>query len=149
MSMIDPGARVSGRIAGPQAEAAYGPAGDGSGWRLFAAIVMAIVALLNVIWGIAAISESRFFVEDTRYIISSLNTWGWVALVIGVVQLAACASIIRGGEFGRWFGIATAGVNAITALLSIPAYPAWSLTVFAIDILIVYGLAVYGGRRAA
>jgi hypothetical protein len=33
------------------------------------------------------------------------------------------------------------------ALLSIPAYPLWSLAVFAVDILIVYGLVVYGGQH--
>ena len=149
MSAIDPGTRVTGRIAGPQGEAAYGSAGDGGGWLLFSAIVMAIVGVLNVIWGIAAIGDSSFFVNDTRYILSGLNTWGWIALIVGVAQLIACASIYRGGQFGRWFGIATAAVNAITALLSIPAYPFWSLTVFAVDILIIYGLSAYGGRRAA
>ena len=33
----------------------------------------------------------------------------------------------------------------IAALLSIPAYPFWSLTVLALDVLIIYGLAAYGG----
>jgi len=56
-------------------------------------------------------------------------------------------SIWSGGGYGRWFGIATATVNAIAALLSIPAYPFWSLAIFAIDVLIVYGLAAYGGDR--
>jgi hypothetical protein len=148
MSVIDPGTRVSGRIAGPQADAAFAPS-DGSGWLLFSAIIIAIVGVLNVIWGIAAIGNANFFVENQRYIISGLNTWGWVALILGVTQLIACASIYRGGQFGRWFGIATAAVNAITALLSIPAYPFWSLTIFAVDILIIYGLSAYGGRRPA
>lgn len=138
---------MTGRIAGPQAQAAYGGAGDGSGWRLFAAIILAIVGVLNVIYGIAAIGNASFFVDDTRYILSGLSTWGWVALIVGVLQLIACASIVRGGQFGRWFGIATASVNAITALLSIPAYPLWSLAIFAVDILIIYGLCAYGGRR--
>jgi hypothetical protein len=147
MSVIDPGTRVSGRIAGPQGEAAYS-GGDGSGWRLFAAIILSIIAILNVIYGIAAIGNSSFFVEDTRYILSGLNTWGWIALILGIVQLIAAASIVRGGEFGRWFGIVAASLNAITSLLSIPAYPFWSLAIFAVDVLIIYGLSAYGGRRA-
>jgi hypothetical protein len=49
--------------------------------------------------------------------------------------------------FGRWFGIGVAGLNAIAALLSIPAYPFWSLAVFTIDIVIIYGLSAYGGSR--
>ena len=148
MSAIDPGTRVSGRIAGPQGEAAYG-SGDGSGWVLFAAIIMGIVGVLNAIYGIAAIGSSSFFVEDQRYIFEGLHTWGWIALIVGIVQLFACASVIRGGQFGRWFGIGAAGVNSITALLSMPAYPFWSLAIFAVDLMIIYGLAAYGRRRPA
>jgi hypothetical protein len=102
---------------------------------------------LNVIYGIAAIGNSNFFVNDTEYILSNLNTWGWVALIVGVLQLIACGSIIRGGQFGRWFGIVTASLSSFAALLSIPAYPWWSLAIFAMDILIIYVLAAYGGRR--
>ena len=66
---------------------------------------------------------------------------------VGVLQLLACVSIVRGGQFGRWFGIVVASLSAIAALLSIPAYPFWSLAVFAVDIMIIYGLAAYGGHR--
>jgi hypothetical protein len=43
--------------------------------------------------------------------------------------------------FGRRFGIVVARLSAIAALLSIPAYAFWSLAVFAVDIIIIYGLA--------
>jgi hypothetical protein len=57
-------------------------------------------------------------------------------------------SIWAGGTFGRWFGIAVATVNAIVALLSVPAYPFfWSLAVFAVDVLVIHGLAAYDGDR--
>ena len=134
-------------MMGPQAGFASPDDGAGEGWLLFAAIILAIVGVLNVIYGIAAIGDSSFFVGDTQYILSGLNTWGWVTLILGALQLLACLSVMRGGQFGRWFGILAAGLSAITALLSIPAYPFWSLAVFAIDLMIISGLAVYGGRR--
>jgi len=118
---------------------------EGSGWVLFAGIMIAMVGVLNAIYGIAAIGESSFFVNDTRYIFSGLNTWGWIILVLGALQLLAAFSIWNGRSFGRWFGIAVASVNAIAALLAIPAYPLWSLCVFAVDVLVIYGLAAYGG----
>jgi hypothetical protein len=120
---------------------------EGSGWVLFAGIMILMVGVLNIFWGIAAIDNSSFFVQDTRYIISDLNTWGWIVLIIGALQLAAAFSVWAGGSFGRWFGIAAATCNAIAALLSIPAYPFWSLAIFAVDILVIYGLAAYGGDR--
>ena len=114
---------------------------------LFAGIMILTVAVLNIIWGIAAIGDSSFFVQDQRYIISELNMLGWLVLIIGAAQLAAAFSIWAGGTFGRWFGIAMATINAIVALLSLPAYPFWSLAVFAVDVLVIYGLAAYGGDR--
>jgi hypothetical protein len=120
---------------------------EGSGWVLFAGIMIMMVGVLNAVWGIAAIGDSSFFVQDTRYILSGLNTWGWIVLIIGALQLIAAFSILAGRGFGRWFGIGVASLNAIAALLSIPAYPFWSLAIFAVDILVIYGLATYGGDR--
>ena len=61
----------------------------GVGWVLFAGIMILIAGTLNVIWGIAAIGNSKFFTENATYILSGLNTWGWIVLVIGLVQFFA------------------------------------------------------------
>lgn len=119
---------------------------SGAGWVMFAGIMLLIAGVLNVIYGIAAVGNSKFFVHETQYILSGLNTWGWVTIVLGALEIIAAFSIWSGGGFGRWFGIFVAGLSAIGALLSMPAYPFWSLAIFAIDILIIYGLAAYGGR---
>ena len=123
------------------------PEEKGYGWLLFAGIMFVIVGVLNFIYGIAAIDDSKFFVGNAQFILSDLNTWGWIVLVIGVLQVFAAFSIWAGGGYGRWFGIFAAGVSSIGALLSIPAYPFWSLAIFAVDVLIIYGLATYGGYR--
>lgn len=121
---------------------------QGAGWLMFAGIMVFIAGVLNVVWGFAAIDNANFFVEDERFIISDLNTWGWIILIVGIIQLIAAFSIWSGGEFGRWIGIVGASLSLIGALLSIPAYPFWSLVIAGIDILIIYGLSAYGGRRS-
>jgi hypothetical protein len=142
------GTEVGGR---PEAEVRPAAADtvdeSGPGWLLFAGIMLLVAGVLNIIYGIAAIDNSTFFVNDAQFMLSGLNTWGWIVLVLGVLQVFAAFSIWQGGGFGRWFGIFAAGLSAIGALLSIPAYPFWSLAIFAIDILIIYGLAAYGGQR--
>jgi hypothetical protein len=122
-----------------------------AGWVTFAAVMLVIVGILNVIYGIAAIGDANFFVNDTRYIFSGLSTWGWVTLILGIIQLFAAASLWSGGLFGRIVGIGAAGLSAISALLSIPAYPLWSLAIFALDIVIIHQIATRGteGRRTA
>jgi len=139
-------APVTGSTSSPDG-GAYSDVDQGGGWLLFAGIMIVMVGVLNVIYGIAAIDDSKFFVANTQFIFSNLNTWGWVMLVLGALQVIAAFSIWNGGPFGRWFGIAAASLNAIAALLALPAYPFWSLAVFTIDVLIIYGLAAYGGNR--
>jgi hypothetical protein len=112
-----------------------------SGWWVFAGVLLLVAGILNIIWGIAAIGDSKFFTENATYILSGLHTWGWITLIIGVLEMIAAFSLFAGGEFGRWFGIFIGAVNAIGALLSIPAYPFWSLAIFALSIIIIYKLA--------
>jgi hypothetical protein len=118
----------------------------GVGWILFAAIMLVVASCLSFIWGIAAVSGSHFFVANTHYIVSSLNTWGWITIAFGAIEALAALSIWRGGAFGRWFGIFAAGLGALLAMMTIPAYPFWSLVIVALDVLVIYGLAAYGGR---
>ena len=116
----------------------------GSGSAFFASILLMVAGTVNIIYGIAAISDSKFFVGQTRYVFSSLNTWGWITLLLGVIAIIAGLSVIRGGVFGRFFGIFIASITAIGALLGVGgAYPFWSLGVFAICIVVIHGLAVY------
>jgi hypothetical protein len=113
-----------------------------SGWWVFAGILLLVAGVLNIIYGIAAIGDSKFFTENVTYVFSGLHTWGWILLIIGVLELVAAFSLFSGGEFGRWFGIFIASLNAIGALLAIGgAYPFWSLAIFALAIIIIYKLA--------
>src|SRR3954470_17704301 len=116
----------------------------GTGRVVFAGVLLFVAGILNVIYGIAAISDSKFFVNETRYVFSSLHTWGWITLVLGVVQLTAGFSLGAGRTYGRVVGIVAAGVGAIGALLSVGgAYPFWSLGIFALCVIVIHGLVVY------
>jgi hypothetical protein len=134
---------------GPRAQdrPGAGTESPGGGWVLFAGIMMALVGVLNIIYGIAAISRSHFFDTNAEYMVSQLRTWGWIAVALGALQLLVASSIWRGGSFGRWFGILAATLSAIAALMSLNGAPFWSLAVFALDLLVIYGLAAYGGQH--
>ena len=91
------------------------------------------------------------FVNDTRFILSNLNTLGWVLIILGIVQLTAGFSLWSGNAYGRVIGIIAGSVGAIGALFSIGgANPWWSLAVFALCVYVVYGIVVFGeDERAA
>jgi hypothetical protein len=120
----------------------------GGGWITFAGVMLILVSILNMIDGIAAISKSNFFVANAEFVFSNLKTWGWIVLGIGVLQMLVAFGLWAGSQMARWAGIFIVSLNAIAQLLFIPAYPFWSLSIFTIDILVIYGLAAYGGRPA-
>jgi hypothetical protein len=114
--------------------------GELSGWATFAGFMLGLTALLNLIYGAAAIDNANFYLHDARYVISGLNAWGWILVVLGVVQICAAVALFGGKQWGRWVAVATASLNAIGQLLFLPSAPFLALAVFAIDILIIYGM---------
>jgi hypothetical protein len=111
-----------------------------TGWWVFAGIMLGIAGVLDIVWGIAAIADSKFFTANSTYIVSSLHTWGWITLIVGVIQLFAAASLFSGGGFGRVIGIISATIAALVALANTGATPFFSLGVFALAIAVIYQL---------
>ena len=116
----------------------------GPGRAMFAAILLMIGGVLNVIWGIAAIGNSSFFAHNTKYLFGDLKTWGWITLILGIFELLASVSLFRGATFGRIVAIVAGSLAAIDALLEIPAYPFWSIAVFGLSLWIIHGLTLAG-----
>jgi hypothetical protein len=123
----------------------------GAGRVVFAAFMLLILGVLNVIYGFGALDDANIFVNDTRFILSNLNTLGWVLIILGLVQLTGGFSLLSGNAYGRVLGIVGGSLGAIGALFSIGgANPWWSLAMFALCIYVVHGIIVFGeDERAA
>ena len=117
----------------------------GAGRALFAATLLVIVGTLNIMYGIGALDGANIFLNDKRYILTDLNTMGWVLIVLGVIQLGGGFSLMAGNAYGRVIGLIGASLGAIGALLSIGGNdPWWSLAIFFLCIYIVHGIFIYG-----
>jgi hypothetical protein len=127
------------------AEEQKGATVRGAGRVVFAAIVLLIVGTINIIYGIGALDDANIFVNDTRFILSNLNTLGWVLIILGIIQLTGGFSLMAGNPYGRVIGVVAGSLGAIGALLSIGGNnPWWSLGVFFLCAWVVYGIVVFG-----
>ncbi len=124
-----------------------GEDGGGYGWVVFAGVMLTLGGTINVIDGIAAVGGSRVFARHANYMIGDLTSLGWALLAIGAVQLLAGFGVLAKNQLARWVGVAAAALNGVLQLLFLPAYPLMSLAMFAVDILVMHGLLVYGGRQ--
>jgi hypothetical protein len=76
-----------------------------------------------------------------------MRALGWITLIIAVLQVLAGIGVLAGNQVARWFGVVLVGLNAIDQMLFLPAYPFWSLTIIAMDVVALYGLCAYGSRK--
>ena len=117
----------------------------GFGRAIFAATLLLIAGTLNIIYGIGALDSANIFTNEKRYILTDLNTMGWVLIVLGVIQLTGGFSLMTGNAYGRFIGIVGASLGAIAALLSIGgSNPWWSLAIFFLCIWVIYGIMILG-----
>ncbi len=121
--------------------------GRGFGMVVFAAILMSVISFFNMLYGIAAIANSHIFVANAHYVIGDLRAWGWVTLILSVLQLIAAGGVLMGNQLARWFAVAVVAINAIEMMFFLPAYPFWALVIIAVDIVALWGLCAYGSRE--
>jgi hypothetical protein len=126
-----------------------GRRGEGRGMVIFASVLLFVVGTFNLIDGIAAIANSHVFIGNATYVLGDLRSWGWVVLILGVLQMLAAAGVLAGNQVARWTGVALLGLNAIGQMMFIPSYPFWSLMIIAFDIVALWGLCSYGSRENA
>ena len=119
----------------------------GQGLVTFAGVMLMIASVLNLVYGIAAIGKAHVFTHNARYVFGDLRTWGWFLLALGVLQAFAALAVWGGAGWGRWFAVACASLNAVLQTFWIPAYPILAMTILTLDIIVIYGLLAYGGRR--
>ena len=122
----------------------------GAGRVVFAAVLLLIAGTLNIMYGIGSLDNANIFVNDQRFILTNLNTMGWVLIVLGVIQLTGGFSLMAGNTYGRLIGIVGGSLGAIAALLSIGGhYPWWSLGIFFLSLYIVHGILIFGEEERA
>jgi len=131
----------------PRSRGGHRAQGHGSGLVLFASVLLVVAGCFNVIYGIAAIANSHVFTANAHYVFGNLRTWGWITLIFAILLLIAGGGIMVGNQIARWFGVVVLGLNLIEQMFSIPAYPFWSLTIIALDVVALYGLCAYGSRE--
>ena len=121
--------------------------GRGLGLIVFAFILLFVDGFFNMLYGIAAIANSHVFTANAHSVIGNLRAWGWITLIIAILQLAAGAGVMAGNQLARWFAVAVVGLSAIDMMFFVPAYPFWALIIIAIDVIALYGLCAYGSRE--
>lgn len=122
-----------------------------SGWVVFAAVVMLIVGVIDIVQGLAAVLKDEVFLvtESGLLVTTDFTAWGWSLIIWGIVVILAAGALFGGREWGRWFAIVVLVINLIGQIAWFPAYPLWSLLAIGLGIAVLYALtAGWKGAKA-
>jgi hypothetical protein len=125
--------------------------GPGSGWLFFAGTVLGITGIMRFFDALWAFRYDGVVPDNLQGALlgHSLTTYGWVWLIVAVILIFSSFAVLTRSQFARWIGIFAGAVLVITAFWWMPFYPVWSLAYVMIGMLLIYGLAVHGGRSPA
>ena len=115
----------------------------GENWLAFVTSLFFVLGAFNLIDGIAALARDEYFHVD-ELLFGSLSLWGTIDIIVGLAQLGTGILIWRGNFYGAVIGIMLVSINAVIALLSVGAYPVWSVIILILDGVVIYALTIYG-----
>lgn len=114
-------------------------------WVWFAAVMLVLIGIFNLIDGLMALFRDNYFhTGDGQILVWDLTAWGWILLVVGILQILAGAFLFRGAMLARIAAIALTVLNAISQLAFVGPYPVWSIIIITIDVIVIWALTVHG-----
>ncbi len=133
--------------AAPDSSGDYNP--WAVGLALFAGAVMMTVGAFQALEGLVALFDDNFYVVRDNYTFEfDVTAWGWIHLIMGIVIAVSGYFVVRGDLWARILAMFLAALAAIANFLWVPYYPVWSLLIVALNILVIWALAVHNPRRA-
>jgi hypothetical protein len=125
------------------AQSSHG-SGVAQGFAVFAGVLMIMSGAFQAFTGLVGLLTNEFYVATRNYVFQfDVTTWGWIHLLVGLLVLAAGVGVMAGQTWARVVGITLAGLSALANFAFIPYFPFWSLLIIALDVIVIWALAVY------
>ena len=114
------------------------------GLTYFAVALLITVGIFQILQGLAAILDNRFYVAAPGHVFSfNITAWGWIHLVTGILALAIGVGLFYGKTWARGAGLGIAVFQAVVQFMFLPYYPIWSIVIIALDVAVIWALANY------
>jgi len=121
----------------------------GEGWLFFAFVLLVVVGFFSAVLGLTMIAGDNIYVtarDNGTVVIGNVTGWGWVIFILGILEVIAGFGVLARNQVARWFGILMATLAALAQLPVIfGPHPVYSFLVVVLSVLVIYGLAQYGG----
>jgi hypothetical protein len=118
---------------------------DQTGWALggvaFAATMMTMIGIYQVLVGVTAIGYDEFFVRTPSYVLAfDTTTWGWAHLILGAAVTTSGLTLFAGRAWAGGVALVLAALSALSNFLFIPYYPIWSLLMIGLASWVIWAV---------
>lgn len=132
-------------VAAANLDADAEAAAYGVGWKLFTGSMLILSSIFTFIFAVIAVSDAGWFRTvagpDVRLPTeSTIETWGWIGLVVAFLVLLAGFGVFWGTMWSRVIGVAGSVLNILVHLRFSTIFPWWSVAAIFLDALVIYGL---------
>lgn len=120
-----------------------------TGWVgivIFAGVMLVMLGGFQAMEGIVALIRDEYYLVTRNGLMIDIDytTWGWTHLILGLLAVAAGIGIFAGHLWARILGIVIAVTSALANMAFLAAYPIWATIMIAVDVLVIYALAMHG-----
>ena len=122
-----------------------------AGWVVFGGVMLILIGIIHLIQGIVALVNDDYYLVTRDGLVLNLDftSWGWTHLVLGVLIGLVGVGLLAGNTAARVAGVVLAVLSAVVNLVFIAAYPAWSVVIIALDVIVIYAIVVHGRELQA
>ncbi|GAB2678498.1 DUF7144 family membrane protein [Nocardia goodfellowii] len=119
-----------------------------AGTSIGAAILLLTVGVISILQGISAIAADQLYVAGFEYIYRfDTTSWGWTHAVLGVLLSACAIGLMYGATWARAATVFLAALSIIGNFLSLPYYPAWSILIIVLDVVVIWAVTTWRPDR--
>jgi hypothetical protein len=118
------------------------------GWIMFAGTMMMFLGAFHMFEGLVALFRNTEIAFPTSglTIQVSFTQWGWLQIIAGALVFIAGLGLFTGRMWARVLAVILVSISALVNFAWATIYPVWSITMLAINFLVLYALIAHGAE---
>jgi hypothetical protein len=105
--------------------------------------MMIVIGAVDFFEGlIAVIRKSYYVATPNQIIVFDTTTWGWITMILGALLALVGLGLASRSGVARWAAIVILVLSLLEQLawLGNTGYPLWTLTIVALEVIVLYAL---------
>ena len=109
---------------------------------------MLVIGLLNLFYAISVIAGSGIFITTAGWLVGDARPWGWLMLIVALVQLVAAGGIFAGRRWALWIAVISVFGHIAAAIMFLSDSTLLGILLLGLDVTVLGSLAILMEERA-